>query len=261
VILAGCSRGSASPECAVGKTGIAAAPIKGDSMDEQVIALAFDGAPTAYTAEVAELLANKRLGATFFVVGRQVEGREAVLSAVRGGGHLIGNATYSGNKLTAAALPAGELRKADEVLTPYVVGNMFLLRAPDDAFDDDLAAYLNQQGLQKYVGPIGSDVVTEAGEAIDAVCWREALSAGQCAVRYVEALADKKKGIARFTDGCCRSFCRRWSRLDSRWCASIRFPRFAGSSRSGGRRSIRSRVRRLATITEIRALGRRRSSC
>jgi peptidoglycan/xylan/chitin deacetylase (PgdA/CDA1 family) len=201
VILAGCSRGSASPECAVGKTGIAAAPIKGDSMDEQVIALAFDGAPTAYTAEVAELLANKRLGATFFVVGRQVEGREAVLSAVRGGGHLIGNATYSGNKLTAAALPAGELRKADEVLTPYVVGNMFLLRAPDDAFDDDLAAYLNQQGLQKYVGPIGSDVVTEAGEAIDAVCWREALSAGQCAVRYVEALADKKKGIARFTDG------------------------------------------------------------
>lgn len=170
-------------------------------MDEQVISLVIDAAPTAHTAEVSELLTNKQLGATFFVVGRQLDGREADLSAVRGGGHLIGNATYSGAKLTQTPLSAGELRKADELLTPYVVGDMFLFRAPHDEFNGDLAEYLNQQGLQKYVGPIGGDVVAETGQSLDAVCWSELLTPGQCAVRYVEVLADKKKGIVRFSDG------------------------------------------------------------
>lgn len=201
VFTIACARDAGKLECSVNKIGIANAPIKGDGMNDQRITLAIDGSPTAVTADIAEILANKRVGATFFAVGRQVPDHREELLYVRDAGHLIGNATFSGKRLTASKLPVGEMRKADAVLTPYVVGDMFLLRVPEDDFNADLATYLNRQGLQKYVGPIGADIIAENGEAIDLGCWRERLTPGECSVRYLESLADKKKGIVRFTDG------------------------------------------------------------
>lgn len=181
--------------------GLAEQVIKGSTLDEMQIALSFDNAPTQQTQDVAELLSNKQIGGVFFVVGRQVKGFEGVLTSLHNSGHLIGNQTFSGKKLTAAPLANMEVIRNDGLISPYVVGDMFLLRAPFDAYNKDLATHLNRHGLKKYVGPVSADIVSDSGAAIDTTCWQEALTPGECATRYIEALAAKKKGIVRFTDG------------------------------------------------------------
>ena len=102
-----CARDGGKLECAVGKIGIANVPIKGDGMNERQISLTIDGSPTAVTAEIAEILLNKRIGASFFALGQRVAEHRNELKYTREAGHLIGNAGYSGQRLTSVALPAG----------------------------------------------------------------------------------------------------------------------------------------------------------
>lgn len=199
--LSGCTQSKKSSECAVAKSGVSEGLINGDSLDQYQVSIAIDGAPSKETANVADLLNHKQIGATFFIYGNLVEKNRDALIAARNAGHLIGNATYSGRNLMQEPMPAEELRRADVALTPLIVGDMFLFRAPDDQFSPKVAEHLNRQGLQKYVGPIGADIVNEQGRSIDLQCWQESLTAAQCAVLYMQVITHKKKGIVRFSDG------------------------------------------------------------
>lgn len=192
---------SSSFGCPVARTGISETVINGNSLDEHQVVIAIDGAPTSETQNIAELLAHKQVGAVFFVAGSLVEKNAEILRAVRDSGHLLGNATYGYQSLMQSALPAEELRRADVALTPLVVGDMFMFRAPFDEFSPQMAMHLNRQGLQKYVGPIGADIVTDEGRSIDSKCWQDLLTPAQCVNRYMEIIAHKKKGIMRFSDG------------------------------------------------------------
>jgi peptidoglycan/xylan/chitin deacetylase (PgdA/CDA1 family) len=58
---------------------------------EKILALTIDDAPSQYTREIAETLAEYDAHATFFVIGSQVEGREAILSDLVLRGHELGN--------------------------------------------------------------------------------------------------------------------------------------------------------------------------
>ncbi|KAH8170258.1 polysaccharide deacetylase domain-containing protein [Sarocladium implicatum] len=59
--------------------------------DEKIIALSIDDAPSGYTDEIAEILAQNDAHATFFVIGGQVKGREQVLRRMVRAGHELGN--------------------------------------------------------------------------------------------------------------------------------------------------------------------------
>ncbi|SPN97196.1 related to nodulation protein nodB [Cephalotrichum gorgonifer] len=59
--------------------------------DEKVVALTIDDAPSAHTEAILEVLRDNGARATFFVIGSQVEGREARLREVIRGGHELAN--------------------------------------------------------------------------------------------------------------------------------------------------------------------------
>ncbi|KAH7125157.1 chitooligosaccharide deacetylase [Dendryphion nanum] len=62
-------------------------------VSEKVIALTIDDAPSAFTAEILQILEENGARATFFVIGGQVgegRGREVLADVVRGG-HELGN--------------------------------------------------------------------------------------------------------------------------------------------------------------------------
>ena len=68
-----CSNSEPGPACKVATSGIADAPITGKSLLDKTLAFTFDHAPSAFTAEIADLLTSRQINAAFFVVGKQLE--------------------------------------------------------------------------------------------------------------------------------------------------------------------------------------------
>lgn len=61
----------------------------------RTVALTFDDGPSRFTPAVLRVLAEKRVPATFFMIGSQVAADPAAVRAVAAQGHLIGNHTWS----------------------------------------------------------------------------------------------------------------------------------------------------------------------
>lgn len=65
------------------------------------IALTFDDGPDpVYTEQVLDVLKEKKVRATFFVLGKCVDGNESVVKRIVSEGHLIGNHTFDHVNLT-----------------------------------------------------------------------------------------------------------------------------------------------------------------
>lgn len=68
------------------------------SQDEKVVYLTFDDGPTPkITEEILDTLKQEDVKATFFIVGKEIKGREAILKRIYEEGHGIGLHTYSHN--------------------------------------------------------------------------------------------------------------------------------------------------------------------
>ena len=176
----------------------------GTNLPDNSLVLTFDGGPSDYTAEIGEFLWQNDKRATFFVTGRNVHKNDDRLQRLKGNGHLVGNLSYDNVSLNDSPDPLQSIRRTDELITPYVTGNMFLFRPPQGSFSDDLAYKVQRAGLKKYVGPIGWDIgsVSEGGglAALDADCWQMKQDPEVCASRYMQAIHAKRKGILVFHD-------------------------------------------------------------
>jgi hypothetical protein len=63
---------------------------------EKVIALSFDDGPNReYTPQVLSILAQYDALATFFVIGKNIQGNEVLLKQIDSDGHSIGNHSYT----------------------------------------------------------------------------------------------------------------------------------------------------------------------
>lgn len=66
--------------------------------DEKIVYLTFDDGPTTPVTEaILDVLKAENVKATFFIVGKEIEGREAVLKRIYEEGHGIGLHTFSHN--------------------------------------------------------------------------------------------------------------------------------------------------------------------
>lgn len=82
-----------------GETTQADTGISGETMAPQ-IALTFDDGPTIYTETLLEGLKERDVKASFFLLGRNVEGKEELVKTMYEDGHLIGNHTYNHVRLS-----------------------------------------------------------------------------------------------------------------------------------------------------------------
>ena len=65
---------------------------------EKIVYLTFDDGPTPkITEQILDVLKSKNIKATFFIVGKEIKGREAILKRIYEEGHGIGLHTYSHN--------------------------------------------------------------------------------------------------------------------------------------------------------------------
>lgn len=171
--------------------------LKGDHLPHNTVCLTYDDGPGPQTLELGRYLFEQEIAATFFVVGRHAEKALDVVARLQQWGHLIGNHTYSHPGLVSLALAGGdvvgELAQTDRIIRPYVSGEGVFFRAPygnwrekvrpdseEDKATSLVADILKRSGqLSDYVGPVNWDIVAEDWE-----CWRQGISAEECARRY-----------------------------------------------------------------------------
>lgn len=70
-------------------------PVKGS--EDNSVYITFDDGPTYITNKILDVLKEKNVKATFFVVGKEIEGRETILKRIYDEGHSIGLHTYTHN--------------------------------------------------------------------------------------------------------------------------------------------------------------------
>ncbi len=95
------------------------------------IALTFDDGPSPYTARILAVLEREHVPATFFVLGKNVAGREDLLSRMLAGGHMIGNHSFTHVDLSKAT--PTQLTQIDDTQSTIEAATGFtpcLLRPP-----------------------------------------------------------------------------------------------------------------------------------
>jgi peptidoglycan/xylan/chitin deacetylase (PgdA/CDA1 family) len=75
---------------------ISAAPaLAGGDPAARTVALTFDDGPGEFTPQVLDILREKQVRATFFVLGHEVAKTPEMLQAIVGAGHMVGNHSWS----------------------------------------------------------------------------------------------------------------------------------------------------------------------
>lgn len=195
-LLGGCRFFKAGSTCSTGP-GLARPGLDGTAMADGQLALTFDGGPTAATQTMVDYLYAQQVQAAFFVSGKGAAIFPSTLASMKERGHLVANFGYSAEPLKDAPDPVLAVRKTDELIAPYVTGDMFILRVPEGELTDDETTRLNNAGLTRYVGPVKWDFGGDG--ASDRECWAEHVGVDDCAEKYLKPIRAKRHGIVRFS--------------------------------------------------------------
>jgi len=117
--------------------------------DRPRIALTFDDGPWSYTSTVLDILKQNRARATFFEIGRQVNGRGAALARrVLAEGHEIGNHSWNHSDLHAAGDGATkQLKDTNAAIRDATGFTPCLFRPPYGVTSRDLADRVRALGM------------------------------------------------------------------------------------------------------------------
>ncbi len=101
--------------------------------DERAVALTFDDGPNEpYTSQIAEILKERNIRATFFQVGRCVERFPESPAALAADGHIIGNHSFS-HRFSTYLRPgafAWEIERTQRILAHALDKEPVLVRTP-----------------------------------------------------------------------------------------------------------------------------------
>lgn len=112
------------------------------------IALTFDDGPGDATPAVLDVLAEHDAPATFFVLGREIAGREDTLQRALAEGHALGNHSWSHPDLAREPTRAAdELRRCNEALAGVMGRRPSVFRPPLGTWTPSVLDQAVEQGL------------------------------------------------------------------------------------------------------------------
>ncbi|MGR8981507.1 MAG: polysaccharide deacetylase family protein [Gammaproteobacteria bacterium] len=118
------------------------------NISEKVIALSFDDGPNReYTPQVLSILARHNASATFFVIGKNIQGNESILKQIDADGHSIGNHSYTHSFFIDFKSLQGfknELNQTAETVFKIIGRRMKLFRPPYGVTTPNLAKAANE---------------------------------------------------------------------------------------------------------------------
>lgn len=135
--------GGTSTLCASSLVGLGqAARPAADCAVLKCVAITYDDGPAAGTPTLLDTLAAKRIPATFFVIGQQVDARPATTRRAYVEGHTIANHTWDHKQLTTLtrAQQQWEVDVTDDELVSHGIRATTLLRPPYGSYDANTRA-------------------------------------------------------------------------------------------------------------------------
>lgn len=182
------------------------------------IILTFDDGPTpGVTDKVLDVLKEKNIKATFFVIADKAATSPSLMKRIFDEGHIVANHSMTHKKalndlsfLSRKKALKREVLEAHNVIAPYMGnGKNFFFRAPEGKWEDKNADFLNGTDIgRRYIGPllwdIGGAIVTSNGvvtKAADWDCWnKNKLTVEQCAAGYISESKLTKGGVVLMHD-------------------------------------------------------------
>ncbi|MES2971287.1 MAG: glycosyltransferase [Patescibacteria group bacterium] len=161
------------------------------TLPSKTVVLTFDDGPSEYTPEVLEILREKQVKATFFVVGSQAV-QHKLLKQIYDEGHEIGNHTYTHLDLSKAPnwRMKLELNITRIIITSQTNHSTRLFRPPllgSDALTPEARSIVNKAADLGYI---------TVGETIDSEDWRKPGTQ-----KLIANATDESGGIILLHDG------------------------------------------------------------
>lgn len=125
--------------------------------DRPKIALTFDDGPHPYyTEQLLKGLAKRKVKATFFVTGENVEAYPEVTKQICEDGHLIGNHTYSHIQLSRSNTESykEEIKKTNQVIRDVTGQDTIYIRPPYGSWNKEFEKELNMFPVLWTIDPL-----------------------------------------------------------------------------------------------------------
>lgn len=164
------------------------------------IALTFDDGPSYYTEDLLDGLQERGVLASFFLVGENIEGKEAIVLRMYDEGHLIGNHTYDHVQLTSLSTEAvcEQIRKTQKAIYDVTGYNTVYVRPPYGLWQEELEYYVTmipvlwdidpEDWTTSYVDGIVKKVVSSARDGGIILMHDNYESSVEAALRIVDEL-------------------------------------------------------------------------
>ena len=121
--------------------------------DEKVIYLTFDDGPSVMTDKVLDILKENDIKATFFIIGNQIKGQEAVVKRTYNEGHGIGLHTYTHkykNIYPSREAFISEMLKSQKEINSLIGINPTIIRFPSGSSKHLTKAFLEQLHIYNF---------------------------------------------------------------------------------------------------------------
>lgn len=118
---------------------------------KRLVALTYDDGPNPkFTPRLLQILAQKQVKSTFYVLGEQVREFPSVLAATAQAGHEIGDHSYDHKQLTklSAEGVGAELDKTAEAVTSVTGSRMNTMRPPYGSYNSAVYGICRQRGYE-----------------------------------------------------------------------------------------------------------------
>lgn len=134
----------------------ASAPKAENELKDLKIALTFDDGPhSVYTEKLLDGLQSRNVKATFFLIGKNIEGKEEIVRRIHQEGHLIGNHTYSHVRLSQIDLQKAlaEIQNTNDMIEKITGQSVKYIRPPFGSWNPKLDEYVTMQKVKWTVDP------------------------------------------------------------------------------------------------------------
>jgi peptidoglycan-N-acetylglucosamine deacetylase len=127
--------------------------------NQKVIALTFDDAPSEYANEVVNILGEKGVKATFFVIGQNMEKFPNETKYIVEHGHELGNHSYSHQRflLKSISFIDSEIQKTNNLIRNSGYGGEITFRPPNGKKLFGLPWYLSQHHIKTITWDVEPD--------------------------------------------------------------------------------------------------------
>lgn len=118
--------------------------------NDRTLALSFDDGPHTNTNKILDVLKAEKIKAAFFLIGRNIKGKEAIIQRMVQEGHTIGNHSFAHDNLYDLKTKEGfknDLQAASDLLRTVTGKRTLFFRPPYGVTTPSLASAVKETGL------------------------------------------------------------------------------------------------------------------